>query len=126
VANTKRLLKQIRLGMIHEGKDGASLVGLNGKQKVTAKSSSSKTRNGPSVNTPSVLPKTSRAPSAYMLFCREYRPTMLDQDGQKLPLGETTKRLASLWKECDDDARAKFQQQATEEKEQLQSASHHS
>lgn len=109
---------------IYEGKGGTTLISLNGKQKVTAKSSSSKTRNGSSVNTPSVLPKTRRAPSAYMLFCREYRPTMTDQDGQKLPLGETTKRLASLWKECDEDARAKFQRQATEEKEQLQSASH--
>jgi hypothetical protein len=51
---------------------------------------------------------------------------MLDQYGQKLPLGETTKRLASLWKECDEDARAKFQRQAAEEKELLLSPSHHS
>ena len=50
---------------------------------------------------------------------------MLDQDGQKLSLGETTKRLASLWKECDEDARAKFHRQAAEEKEQLLSPSHH-
>jgi hypothetical protein len=112
--------------MIYEGTGGTALVSSNRKQKVTAKSSSSTTRNGSSVNTPSSLPKTPRAPSAYMLFCREYRPTMLDQDGQKLPLGETTKRLASLWKECDEDARAKFQRQAAEEKELLLSPSHHS
>jgi pyruvate formate-lyase activating enzyme-like uncharacterized protein len=112
--------------MVHEGKGGTTMVSSNGKQKVTAKSSGSKTRIGSSVNTPSSLPKTPRAPSAYMLFCREYRPTMIDQNGQKLPLGETTKRLANLWKECDEDRRAKFQRQAAEEKEQLLSPSHHS
>jgi DNA topoisomerase-1 len=63
--------------------------------------------------------KTPRAPNAYILFCREHRHTIVDQDGVKLPLGETTKRLAALWNVCDEETRAQFQQQASEEKEKL-------
>lgn len=60
-----------------------------------------------------------RSPSAYILFCRDYRPTIVDGDGNKLPFGETTKKLAALWKECDDETRTKFDKQAEEEKEKL-------
>jgi topoisomerase IA-like protein len=58
--------------------------------------------------------RTPRAPSAYMLFCREYRPTVVG-----LPLGQTTKRLATMWKECDAETRAHFEQLASNEKKKV-------
>lgn len=63
--------------------------------------------------------KSKRALSAYMLFCRETRNEIVDDNGEKLPLGETTKRLALRWKECDSETRAKFDAMAAEEKEKL-------
>ena len=60
-----------------------------------------------------------RGPSAYMLFCAEHRESIVDEDGKKLPLGQTTKRLAQLWKECDADARARFDAEAAKQKELL-------
>lgn len=61
----------------------------------------------------------SRAMSAYMLFCSEKRKSIVDEKGEKLPFGETAKRLAQLWKECDEHTRARFQDQAEEEKKKL-------
>ena len=58
-----------------------------------------------------------RTPSAYMLFCKEFRASIVDDKGQKLPLGETTKRLASMWKSCDDETRKRFETLAQEEKQ---------
>ena len=63
--------------------------------------------------------KSKRALSAYMIFCRETRNEIVDDNGEKLPLGETTKRLAQRWKECDSETRAKFDAMAAEEKENL-------
>ena len=60
-----------------------------------------------------------RAPSAYMLFCRDRRPHLVDSDGNKLPFGEAAKKLAELWENLDDKSRAEFQQQAAIEKEKL-------
>jgi DNA topoisomerase-1 len=60
-----------------------------------------------------------RPPSAYLLFCKEFRPSVLDDDGNKLPLGETTKRLASMWKSSDSKIREKFEQLALEEREKV-------
>jgi hypothetical protein len=64
-------------------------------------------------------PTKKRAPSAYMLFCSENRKTVVDDDGEKLPFGETTKRLAQLWKECDEGVRRRFEDQAAREKQSL-------
>ena len=66
--------------------------------------------------------KTSRAPSAYMLFCKEHRSTAAinKTSGEKLSLGDTTKVLASMWRACDDDTKAKFQQLARDHKAQLE------
>lgn len=64
--------------------------------------------------------KKKRGPSAYMLFCAEHRPSIVDENGNKLPLGETTKRLAKMWKECTDDTRAKFMAEAEKQKGLLQ------
>lgn len=91
---------------------------------VTKESTSASTspRNGATLSkstATAVTGSNQRAPSAYMLFCREVHPTIVDQFGNKLPLGDTTKRLAALWKDCDDDTRAKFQNMAEEVKRKL-------
>jgi phage host-nuclease inhibitor protein Gam len=64
-------------------------------------------------------PNKTRAPSAYMLFCSENRKTIVDDNGKKLPFGETTKRLAQMWKECDEDTRRRFEDQAAREKQEM-------
>jgi DNA topoisomerase I len=62
--------------------------------------------------------RKSRSLSAYMIFCRENRPKIVDTvTGAKLPFVETTQRLASLWRECDEAAKLKYQQMAALEKE---------
>eukprot|EP00980_Cylindrotheca_fusiformis_P008004 scaffold1706_cov116-Cylindrotheca_fusiformis.AAC.7 len=58
--------------------------------------------------------KKKRGPSAYMLFCAEHRGEIVDDSGNKLPLGETTKRLAKMWNECNDEDRAKYNAKAEE------------
>ena len=75
---------------------------VNGKKAPSTKKTSKKTSTR----------KATRAPSAYMLFCSEHRKTIVDDKGEKLPFGETTKRLAQMWRECDDETRARFQEQA--------------
>ena len=42
---------------------------------------------------------------------------MVDDSGEKLPFGETTKRLAAKWRECNVETLARFQQLAAEEKD---------
>ena len=67
--------------------------------------------------------KLKRPLSAYMLFCREHRAQVMGEEGEKLPLGETTKRLASMWKSCDSKTKERFEEMARKEKaEMLQSA----
>lgn len=85
---------------------------VNGNKKSTRKAKTSTKKK-----------TTKRAPSAYMIFCRETRGEIVDENGEKLPLGETTKRLAKLWKEIDIGSRAKFHAMAAEEKEKLLVAS---
>ena len=58
-----------------------------------------------------------RGPSAYMLFCAEHRTSIVDENGDRLPLGETTKRLAQMWRECDEEGRARFVTEAERQKE---------
>ena len=60
--------------------------------------------------------KKKRGPTAYILFCSEHRAGIVDEDGNKLPLGETTKRLAKMWKECDDVVRDRFVKEAEKQK----------
>ena len=63
---------------------------------------------------------TVRPPSAYMLFCKEVRPQLVDETtGEKLAFGEASKRIAVLWNECDDKTRQRFETMAAEEKERL-------
>ena len=63
--------------------------------------------------------KTPRAPSAYMMFCSDNRQNVSKEDGTKPNFGETTKLLAAMWKEIDDNTRSEYQQRAAEEKEKL-------
>jgi hypothetical protein len=44
---------------------------------------------------------------------------MADESGAKLPLGQATKRLAALWRECDLETRERFQSLAAMEKEKM-------
>ena len=75
-------------------------------------------------NEGSQMTKTrSRAPSAYMLFCKQMRPTLVDENGEKLPFGDAAKRLGNLWKESDDETRRKFQDLAKGEKKIVHAAS---
>lgn len=60
-----------------------------------------------------------RAPSAYMLFCAANRNRIVDEEGNKLPLGETTKRLAKMWHECDESTKGDFMEQAEKQKAAL-------
>mmetsp|Transcript_13138 Transcript_13138/g.20406 ORF Transcript_13138/g.20406 Transcript_13138/m.20406 type:complete len:1212 (-) Transcript_13138:4354-7989(-) len=56
--------------------------------------------------------KTKRSPSAYMLFCAAHRQSIVDENGNKLSLGETTKRLAQMWNECQEETKEEFVVQA--------------
>jgi phage host-nuclease inhibitor protein Gam len=68
---------------------------------------------------PRVVPllKKKRARSAYMIFCGEHRSTIVDDDGVKLPFGETAKKLAQMWRECNEETREKFEAEARKEKD---------
>jgi phage host-nuclease inhibitor protein Gam len=57
-----------------------------------------------------------RPPSAYMLFCTAHRNDIVDEDGNKLSLPFASKRLAQMWKECDDNTRAKYQAESEAQK----------
>ncbi|CAB9517255.1 DNA topoisomerase 1 [Seminavis robusta] len=63
--------------------------------------------------------KTSKRVSAYMIFCRENRGGIVDENGEKLPLGETTKRLAERWKSIDPEEKATYEATAAEEKAKI-------
>jgi len=82
----------------------------SGDQKTTAKKRAPTRKKAPA------SPSKKRGPSAYMLFCSEYRNSIVDENGNKLPLGETTKRLAKMWNECDDETKKQFQSKAEEAK----------
>jgi len=95
---------------ISNGASASKVKGVNGRRtaaKKTAKKLSIKKT------------KAKRAPSAYMIFCRETRNEIVDHEGNKMPLGETTKQLAQRWKNCDTETREKFVVIAAEEKEKL-------
>lgn len=62
--------------------------------------------------------KTKRSPSAYMLFCAAHRQEIVDEDGNKLSLGETTKRLAKMWNECQEKTKQEFILKADKLKEE--------
>ncbi|KAG7351117.1 DNA topoisomerase I [Nitzschia inconspicua] len=69
------------------------------------------------INGHSVPTIKKRKKSAYMLFCASHRSEIVDEDGKKLSLPEATKVLAQMWRDCDEETRAKFQLLAEDEKE---------
>lgn len=108
-ADKKRYEKELaEIGLVN-GKTAT----VNGKAATSKKRpTTSKKQSGPK--------KTStRAPSAYMLFCSENRKHIVDDKGEKLPFGETTKKLAQQWKDADEETKAYFQNQADEGKKKL-------
>jgi phage gp16-like protein len=52
-----------------------------------------------------------------MLFCTSHRSKIVDDEGNKLSLPETTKILAEMWRNCDEKTRSKFVNQAESEQE---------
>lgn len=44
----------------------------------------------------------------------------MDDVGNKLPLGETTKQLATMWKSSDSGTREKYEELARQEKEKAE------
>ena len=63
--------------------------------------------------------KKKRSPSAYMLFCKHHRSMVVDENGNKLNLPETTKVLATMWKGCDEETRKKFVDRAEIQKQEF-------
>lgn len=111
-------MEEYRKGTWFPDKDIAEIESkVKGVQKLRVVNGSTKSKRK---TKPSTKKKTTkRAPSAYMIFCRETRHEVVDEKGDKLPLGETTKRLAQMWKECDPDTRSKFDAMALEEKAKM-------
>eukprot|EP00977_Amphora_coffeiformis_P018720 scaffold6655_cov169-Amphora_coffeaeformis.AAC.37 len=98
--------------------NGESPPASNGSAPPKKMISESAPKRAPSKkSSPKSAPK--RAPSAYMLFCKEFRESIVDEDGNRLPLGETTKRLAAKWQSCDNETRKKFERMALDEKEKV-------
>ena len=97
---------------------------LEGSSGMVASSSPAPKKSNPNKKGGAVRKKVNtekkkRAPSAYMLFCSKHRSQVVDEDGNKLSLPETTKILARMWKECDDETRAKFLEEANVQKNEL-------
>jgi hypothetical protein len=91
------------------------------KEKMEDKpTTSSKKARSSRVATKKKVTTKKRGLSAYLLFCAEHRKKIVDDDGNKLPLGETTKRLANMWNECDENTRARFVAEAEQQKQQQQ------
>ena len=90
---------------------GAETAARKKKLVVTGKKRSSSKKKKRKATT-----KPKSGPSAYMLFCAAHRNDVVDEHGNKMPLGETTKRLAKMWNECDEETREKFQSESEKQK----------
>jgi len=82
-----------------------------------------KSKNGLSLPKPGENGMKKRPPSAYMLFCAFHRSMVLDKNGNKMNLPETTKVLAKMWKECDDETRSTFFERAEIQKQEFDGVS---
>ena len=71
--------------------------------------------------------KPKRAPTGYLMFCKELRPDVkaalekLLEEGEKLAPTDTVKELAALWKGLSDEERAEWNKKAAENKEAMKS-----
>jgi DNA topoisomerase-1 len=90
------------------------------REKGESKRSSSMTTSNLNEKKPSPKPKKK---SSYMLFCASHRSQVLDENGQKMSLPETTKVLAQMWRECNDETRKTFTDQAEVQNQESQGVS---
>lgn len=107
--------------------NGSKKKGKSSKRTSPVAASSNKTMKSRTVKGTSMVSKSSktkkkRSRSAYMIFCSAHRASIVDEEGNKLSFGETTKELARRWRECDDATKAKFEEEAGKEKQSLQEA----
>lgn len=71
--------------------------------------------------------KPKRAPTGYLMFCKELRPEVkaaleeLLEEGEKLAPTDTVKELAAQWKGLSDEERADWNKKAAENKEAMKS-----
>jgi hypothetical protein len=71
--------------------------------------------------------KPKRAPTGYLMFCKELRPEVkaalekLLEEGEKLAPTDTVKELAAQWKDLSDEDRAEWNKKAAENKEAMKS-----
>ena len=71
--------------------------------------------------------KPKRAPTGYLMFCKELRPDVkaaleeLLEDGEKLAPTDTVKELAAQWKGLTDEERADWNKKAADNKEAIKS-----
>ena len=110
-----------KLRYIREKEELEQISPLSSTTKTSTASTRSKTkkkrRAAPKV---AKTEKKKRAPSAYMLFCASHRSQVVGKDGNKLSLPETTKILAQMWRECDEETRSQFLDEADVKKKALQ------
>jgi len=90
------------------------------KKKTTTTGTAKRKPKTTSETSKTIKVKAPRAPSAYMLFCADNRKNIVDENGKKLPLGETTKQLAKMWKECDAITKTQYEDKAKLEKKLLE------
>jgi hypothetical protein len=71
--------------------------------------------------------KPKRAPTGYLMFCKEMRPDVkaaledLLEEGEKLAPTDTVKELAAQWKSLSDQDRAEWNKKAADNKEAMKS-----
>ena len=97
---------------IYEDMAATNKIQIEAEYSVDASFSTLLSESSPSVKIFQAPSPKKRGPSAYMLFCADHRKQIVDEEGKTLPLGETTKRLAAMWKDCDDDTRSRYQAEA--------------
>ena len=71
--------------------------------------------------------KPKRAPTGYLMFCKELRPDVkaelvkLLKEGEKLAPTDTVKELAAQWNDLSDEDRAEWNKKAADNKEAMKS-----
>ena len=67
--------------------------------------------------------KPKRAKTAFMYYCEEYRPALLDKEkkkGQKINIGNIAKQLGKSWKKLKDGDKGKWNALALADKERYE------
>eukprot|EP00934_Nitzschia_sp_Nitz4_P008100 Nitzschia sp. Nitz4//scaffold13_size275219//199216//200163//NITZ4_000899-RA/size275219-processed-gene-0.158-mRNA-1//-1//CDS//3329536089//8090//frame0 len=69
-----------------------------------------------------IVKKRKRKISAYQLFCRKTRDSLVDEKGEKLSLPQAASRLSQLWKKCDESTKLSLAQECLRLNEQERSS----